>query len=90
MGLLSNFIKDREKRIYKQHKAIYNKEKRIWLQAIGLGCNRKILTFRSCARHEDRGKKTIWVKDINNARTIQVGYKHNTRTTQVRYKLEDE
>ena len=35
-------------------------------------------------------KKTIWVKDLNNARTIQVGYKHNTRTTQVRYKLEDE
>ena len=24
-------------------------------------------------------KKTIWVKDLNNARTIQVGYKHNTR-----------
>ena len=56
MGLLSNFIKDRGKRIYKQHKAIYNKRKRTWLQAIGLGCNRKILTFKSCARHEERGK----------------------------------
>ncbi len=31
--------------------------KEIWLLAIGLGCNRKISTFRSCARHEDRGKE---------------------------------